>query len=98
MQRCRLHLITYLIVLLLLLGFSTGSSIIYAQGLDDYIPGEVLVKLVDPVDLAAVATTFALDPTPISQFGSRPILNALSARHGHTLGRVVAQVVSLGQQ
>jgi len=73
MHRCRLQLITYLIVLLLLMGFSTRAPNIYAQELDDYIPGEVLVKLVGPVDLAAVATTFALDPTPISQFGARPI-------------------------
>jgi CSLREA domain-containing protein len=38
-----------------------------------YMAGEVLVKLHIQADLAAVAQDFGLNPTPIDQFGTRPI-------------------------
>src|SRR5678816_2670962 len=40
---------------------------------DDFISGEVVVKLTSISDLAGVASQHALDPTPLDQFGSRPI-------------------------
>jgi subtilisin family serine protease len=38
-----------------------------------YLPGEVIVKLVQAADLAGVAADHALDPAPLDQFGTRPI-------------------------
>lgn len=40
---------------------------------ESYLPGEVVVKLLQTSDLATVAATFQLDPTPLDQFGARPI-------------------------
>src|SRR5262245_16444635 len=40
---------------------------------DDFIAGEVVVKLASTADLAAVAAQHSLDPAPLDQFGSRPI-------------------------
>ncbi|MEW6130117.1 MAG: S8 family serine peptidase [Acidobacteriota bacterium] len=37
------------------------------------VPTEVVVKLNNPDDLVAVALDYDLDPTPIAQFGARPI-------------------------
>src|SRR5215212_10967297 len=44
-----------------------------ADGGRDYVPDEIVVKLFNAADLAAVAADFGLDPAPRSQFGSRPI-------------------------
>jgi len=38
-----------------------------------YVPGEVVIKLARSSDLSAIAAKFRLDPTPLDQFGSRPI-------------------------
>jgi subtilisin family serine protease len=38
-----------------------------------YTAGEVVVKLFDAADLAAVAQAHGLNPSPIDQFGTRPI-------------------------
>jgi subtilisin family serine protease len=43
------------------------------QGPPNEVPGQVEVKLAQASDLPGVAATFGLDPTPLSQFGSRPI-------------------------
>ena len=40
---------------------------------DEFIKGEVLVKLTSAADLAAVAARYNLAPNPLDQFGSRPI-------------------------
>lgn len=40
---------------------------------DGYLPDEVVVKLVPGASVAEVAVDYGLDPTPIDQFGSRPI-------------------------
>ena len=74
MKLLKIYRTVQLLLLLGLVGILVPVTLVYADDDDGgYLPGEVLVKLVGPVDLAAVATTFALDPTPISQFGSRPI-------------------------
>ena len=44
-----------------------------AQELDDYVPGEVLVKLVRVTDVAGIAADYGLDPIPLDQFGTRAI-------------------------
>ncbi|MDB5059562.1 MAG: hypothetical protein JWO59_3034 [Chloroflexi bacterium] len=43
------------------------------QGPSNQVPGEIAVKLAHAGDLPGVAAAYGLDPTPLSQFGSRPI-------------------------
>ena len=69
-----------LFLTLLLVGFcllsdlrSNGVSKATSSDGDDFVPSEVVVKLVSAADLPAIASRYALDPTPIDQFGSRPI-------------------------
>jgi subtilisin family serine protease len=38
-----------------------------------YLPDEIIIKLFQSSDLAAVAADYALDPTPLDQFGTRAI-------------------------
>lgn len=74
MKRFGRDLLTHLLLLLLLLGLGLPATpTLGAQGLTDYLPGEVTVKLRQAADLAGVAADFGLDPSPIAQFGSRPI-------------------------
>jgi thermitase len=67
MSRCRLGAIVVLF----------AASILIVQASEDpaldYVPGEIVVKLFNPADLAAVATMYDLDPVPLAQFGTRPI-------------------------
>lgn len=51
-------------------GARAGGS---SSGGNDYKSGEVVVKLAQAGDLASVAADFNLEPTPIDQFGARPI-------------------------
>ena len=44
-----------------------------ADGGHGYMTGEIVVKLYNAADLAGVAADFGLNPTPLKQFGSRPI-------------------------
>lgn len=39
----------------------------------DYVPNEIVVKLKNSQDLAAIAKKYNLNPKPLDQFGSRPI-------------------------
>jgi subtilisin family serine protease len=48
-------------------------SPLYASDIPDYTPGEVVVKLLTAADLPQVAADYALEATPLSQFGARPI-------------------------
>jgi subtilisin family serine protease len=43
------------------------------QGPPNEVAGQIEVKLAQASDLPGVAASFGLDPTPLSQFGSRPI-------------------------
>lgn len=63
--------LTPLVVALLL--FIGSRAYVAAQADPGYLPNEVVIKLVQSSDLAAVAADFQLDPTPIDQFGTRPI-------------------------
>lgn len=56
-----------------LLGSAPAAVPGYAQGPDDYLPNEVLVKLAQVADLSALAAEYGLDPAPLDQFGSRAI-------------------------
>lgn len=40
---------------------------------EEFVASEVVVKLLSAEDLPAIAARYSLDPTPIDQFGSRPI-------------------------
>ena len=56
--------------------FAVGDqprAVTYASDADDFIQGEVLVKLTSTIHLAPVAAQYNLDPNPLDQFGSRPI-------------------------
>jgi len=56
--------------------FSAVRENSYANAIDggeEFVAGEVVVKLSSLADLPAIAKQYSLDPTPIDQFGSRPI-------------------------
>ncbi len=67
----RLLCIAFLVVALC--GLGTPATIATAAAPDPFLPGEVVVKLRVATDLRAVAASHYLDPTPIEQFGARPI-------------------------
>lgn len=62
-----------LMVMFVLLAVETGVQPLHAEDGDDFVAGEIVVKLQQTGDLPAVAADFNLDPTPLSQFGTRPI-------------------------
>jgi thermitase len=59
--------------ILLTLAFAPATMLAQESAADEYVPGEVLIKLYNAADLAGVAQAFGLDPTPLDQFGTRPI-------------------------
>ena len=61
------------LILALSLGFAAQVGPMEAVDVADYLPDEVILKLLRPADLPAVAADHQLDPVPIAQFGSRPI-------------------------
>lgn len=62
-----------LIVVVMLLSISAPSTLVSAQGSNNFVPNEVLVKLLQANDLASIAAEYDLDPTPLDQFGTRAI-------------------------
>lgn len=62
-----------LCVLLLAGGMLVTIRPARAAGGPGYMVGEIVVKLYNATDLAGVAADFGLAPTPLKQFGSRPI-------------------------
>lgn len=63
-----------LIGIIVLLALAGNAHPLHAQEADDdFVPGEVVVKLSQPDDLPGVAADFGLDPSPLDQFGTRPI-------------------------
>ena len=51
--------------------FVSGSIAAFGQGMPcDAVPDQILVNLNNPSDLAAVATTYSLQPTPLDQVGT----------------------------
>lgn len=61
------------IPLFTLLWFNALASATHAQGPGEYAPGEVVVKLAPGAVIQDVAANYGLDPSPLDQFGSRPI-------------------------
>jgi hypothetical protein len=68
-----LRLWIVLALLSLLMSMIVPATLARAQGSGDFIPNEVIVKLSQATDVAGIAAAHNLDPTPLDQFGSRPI-------------------------
>lgn len=49
------------------------ATLVRADDADDFVPGEVVVKLSSTAQLPAIAAQYGLSPVPLGQFGSRPI-------------------------
>ncbi len=84
-KTCRRFVFLLLSVACLLLTINRLST--FAQAVDGYVPGEVVVKLQQHDQLAAVAAAFDLDPLPLDQFGSRPIYRLRILDQADPLGR-----------
>lgn len=61
------------LLLLALLCPFIATPLTRAQSQERYVPGEIVIKLFNSADLAAVAGRYRLALPPIDQFGSRPI-------------------------
>ena len=73
-MRRGLTYLTLLLVVICLLFDSRSTSVSNAtSGGEEFVPAEVVIKLGRTADLPAVAAQYSLDPTPLDQFGSRPI-------------------------
>jgi hypothetical protein len=73
MKSSILRLSRIMILVLMMLSKTAPGAPAHAQEPEDYMPDEVVVKLYHPADLASIASDYLLDPTPLDQFGSRPI-------------------------
>ena len=74
MRRFIALLIFLVLVTASLIGGAGNGPSVHASGPDnDFVPSEVVVKLTSTADLPGVSATFGLDPTPLDQFGTRPI-------------------------
>jgi hypothetical protein len=69
MSRSKLFLALTIPVFILLISLALTP----VQAAGQYLPNEVVVKLHQASDLASVASDYALDPTPLDQFGTRAI-------------------------
>ena len=87
--------VTFLIGLLLLaISLSSwqrdGLVVSASDGDEEFVPGEVVVKLTSVNELSGVASQYALDPTPLDQFGSRPIYRLRITDGAQVSARVAA--------
>jgi thermitase len=73
MNRLLLRLVILLTLITMLLSLIAPVTLAGAQGAQDFLPNEVLVKLLRTSDVASLAADYELDPTPLDQFGSRAI-------------------------
>jgi thermitase len=73
MKPIRWLIVLRLLAISALIWSGLGGKVMLAQELDGFVPGEVMVKLVQSGDLAAITTDYQLDPTPVDQFGTRAI-------------------------
>lgn len=73
MNRLLLRLVILLTLITMLLSLVAPVTLAGAQASDDFLPDEVLVKLLRASDVVGLAAEYDLDPTPLDQFGSRPI-------------------------
>jgi len=72
-DKIALHSALRVLVMMLLLTVVAGVQSLHAEEDDDFVAGEIVVKLQQPGDLPGVAADFSLDSAPLSQFGARPI-------------------------
>jgi subtilisin family serine protease len=61
---------------------------------DDFVAGEVVVKLANAAELQAVAAAYGLSMPPLDQFGSRPIYR-LRIADGEPVAQKVARMTAL---
>ena len=73
MNRLVLRFVVTLILIVLLLSSAAPYRQALAEGSNDYVPGEIVLKLPSSADLTDIASDYALDLVPLDQFGSRPI-------------------------
>ncbi|MDX6696038.1 MAG: thermitase [Blastocatellia bacterium] len=71
--RHKLNLLWIIFALLWMLPQPAGVRAQGSGSSNDYVPGEVVVKLASAADLAAITTQYGLATVPLDQFGSRPI-------------------------
>ena len=72
-MRRGLTFLTLLLVAVCRLSDLRSTSSNAASGGEEFVAGEVVVKLTSADDLRAIAAQYSLDPNPLDQFGSRPI-------------------------
>lgn len=79
LARARRHVLS-LPALVLLLSFlalsflhSPTQAVETGGAVEEFVAGEVVVKLASADDLTDIAAQYKLDPSPLSQFGNRPI-------------------------
>jgi hypothetical protein len=73
MNRLLLRLETTLTVVVMLMSLIVPGASVYAQESGDYMPDEIVVKVLRAADLTAIAAGYALDPAPLDEFGTRAI-------------------------
>lgn len=90
----RVHVLS-LPALILLLSFLAGAVFhIHTQAVEsssfaeEFVPGEVVIKLAGASDLVDIAAQYKLDPTPLAQFGNRPIYRLRIADGASVTSRV----------
>lgn len=60
-----------LVILILMTAFLPGMA--WADADEEFVPGQVLIKLSSPRYLRTIAKKYRLSPAPIERFGTRPI-------------------------
>jgi thermitase len=67
------RMVSSLIMIVTLFQIAMPGTPVRAQGSDGFLPNEVVMKLSRISDLSQVASSYALHPTPLAQFGTRAI-------------------------
>ena len=73
MRRALTYLVLLLLAVYLLVDLQKQAVATATEGSEDFVPGEVVVQLASTGDLPSIASRYSLDPTPLGQFGTRPI-------------------------
>jgi thermitase len=94
LSRARAHMLSFP-ALILLLSFLAGAvfhsrtqAVESGSSVEEFVSGEVVVKLASSSDLVDIAAQYKLDPTPLSQFGNRPIYRLRIADGASVISRV----------
>jgi thermitase len=73
MNNRRILLLCIAGLLLPVLSLFVADPVVQADADDEFVPNEVVVKLVSTTMLPQIAQIYDLDPVPLDQFGARPI-------------------------